>query len=149
MRARKYLLALLILLIFGSNAFAQEKKWSDAGEVSYIDTGGNSKLTTLSVKNLVKHRFSEQFEGSWKFDILYGKSNDVTNSESYLSVEFLNDFSNANKYNIGSVTAIISSLNDHLSLKSSYEVKYNNKPVPSTLDKTDTMVALTLLINYN
>ena len=242
MTARKHLLALLILLVLGSDVFAQEKKWSNAGELSFIDTGGNSNVTTLSVKNLVKHRFSEKVEGSWKIGVLYGKSDNVTNSESYLtelradylftnqlyaaliagwlkntfagidaryyvgpsvgykflmgpkhflkseaslnytkeeytdntsgeylsgkvfalyeysfsdknkfsqSVEYIYDFSNADNYNINSITAIISALSDNLSLKSSYEVKYDNEPVPSTLDKTDTILALTLLINYN
>jgi putative salt-induced outer membrane protein len=241
MKVRKHLLVLLIFLVLGSDAFALEKKWSDAGEISFVDTGGNSNLTTLSAKNLVKYRFSEKVEGSWKIGALYGTSDNVTNSENYMtelradylftnqlyaaliagwlkntfagidaryyvgpsvgykfltgprhslkseaslnytreeytdnthgeylsgkvfalyeysfsdknkfsqSVEYIYDFSNAANYNMNSVTAIISALSDNLSLKSSYEVKYDNEPVPSTLDKTDTILGLTLLINY-
>jgi hypothetical protein len=34
------------------------------------------------------------------------------------------------------------------SLKASYEIKYHNQPVPSTLKETDTMLSLTLVANF-
>lgn len=62
-------------------------------------------------------------------------------------VTFMIDFENSDKYYVHSVTAIISALNNYLSLKGSYEVKFNNRPIPDTLEKTDTVLALALVVN--
>jgi putative salt-induced outer membrane protein len=64
------------------------------------------------------------------------------------SVEFLYDFDDSENYKVNSVTALISALNSYLSLKASYEVKYNNQPVPETLDKTDTILGITLVVSF-
>ena len=45
-------------------------------------------------------------------------------------------------------TAVISGLVDYLSLKASYTIKYDNQPVPSTLEETDTVLAITLVVNF-
>ena len=241
---RYYLLIISIcfLIISPAPGHAEESKWNEEGELSYIDTGGNSDILTLSIKNLLKYKFSEKTSGSWKAGFLYGKSGGVKNAENYRtelradhllserlyssviagwlkdtfsgidpryylgpaigykflmgpehflngeagldyvkekytdktdssymrgrtfaeynyafskkskfiqSIEFLYDFSESKNYNINSVTAIISSLSDYLSLKMSHELKYDHEPVPSTLDKTDTLLAVSLLVNIN
>jgi putative salt-induced outer membrane protein YdiY len=64
------------------------------------------------------------------------------------SVEFLYDFDDSESYKVNSVTALISALNSYLSLKASYDVNYNNKPVPETLDKTDTILGITLVVSF-
>jgi putative salt-induced outer membrane protein len=48
-----------------------------------------------------------------------------------------------------SETALISALSDYLSLKTSYVVKYNNQPVPATLEETDTILSVTLVVNFS
>jgi putative salt-induced outer membrane protein len=64
------------------------------------------------------------------------------------SVEYLHDFDDSNNYNVNSETALISALSDYLSLKTSYVVKYDNQPVPSTLKETDTILSVTLVVNF-
>ena len=64
------------------------------------------------------------------------------------SVEYLHDFDDSNNYNVNSETALISALSDYLALKTSYIVKYDNQPVPSTLKETDTILSVTLVVNF-
>jgi len=64
------------------------------------------------------------------------------------SVEFLYDFDDSENYKVFTETAVKSALNDVLSLKASYTVKYNNRPIPETLDDTDTILAITLVVNF-
>jgi putative salt-induced outer membrane protein len=68
-------------------------------------------------------------------------------SKFFQSIEFLYDFEDSENYNVNSETAVISALNDRLSLKASYVVKYCNQPVPETLEETDTILAITLVVN--
>ncbi|MBN1841534.1 MAG: DUF481 domain-containing protein [Deltaproteobacteria bacterium] len=64
------------------------------------------------------------------------------------SLEFLYDFDDSDNYNVNSETALISALSDYLSLKASYVIKYDHQPVPSTLEDTDTILAVTLVVNF-
>ena len=63
-------------------------------------------------------------------------------------LEFLYDFSDSDNYGINSITALTTALNSFLSLKASYAVRYDNEPVPDTLRKTDTILAIALVVNY-
>jgi putative salt-induced outer membrane protein YdiY len=51
-------------------------------------------------------------------------------------------------YKVNSETALISALSGYLSLKASYVIKYNNKPVPETLEETDTILSVALVVNF-
>ncbi len=53
----KNLIAAVILAGLASPLMAQEapKKWKDAAELSYVQTSGNSKTSTLSAKNLFNY----------------------------------------------------------------------------------------------
>ncbi len=64
------------------------------------------------------------------------------------SVEVLYDFEQGTDYNIIGETALINYLNDALSFKAGYVVKYDNKPVPDTLKKTDTRLSLAIVVGY-
>jgi putative salt-induced outer membrane protein len=64
------------------------------------------------------------------------------------SIEFLYNFDDSADYKVNSETALISALNDYLSLKASYEIKYANKPTPQTLEDTDTVLSVALLANF-
>jgi len=79
----RYLTTLIVLLMMVSVSHAQEKRVSDEAELSFVDTGGNTDVTTLSAKNLLKYKFSEKIEGGWKVGALYGKSDGEKNAESY------------------------------------------------------------------
>ncbi len=63
----------------------QEKNWEDSAELSYVQTGGNTDILTFSGNNLVKYKFSENWKGSWKVGLLYGKTDGVKNAERYNS----------------------------------------------------------------
>jgi putative salt-induced outer membrane protein len=63
-------------------------------------------------------------------------------------LEFLYDFSDSENYGINSITALTTALNSFLSLKASYTIRYDNEPVPDNLRKTDTILAIALVVNY-
>jgi len=235
--------SLLILPLFLGAAIADaaEKKWTDEGELSSVNTGGNTNVSTFSAKNLLKYKFSEQLEGSWKASALNSKSEGTKTAESYASelrgdylftehfyaglaagwlkdkfagidsryyagpvggykvlvgpkhflkteagldyvdeeytnntssdylrgrafgvyefhftelnkfmqsAEYLYDFDESDNYNINTVSALVTVLSQNFSLKTSYEIKYDNAPVPTTLKKTDTLLAVSLLVNF-
>lgn len=241
MRGAKFLTVLLIVFVLASGSRAEEKKWSDEAELSFVDTGGNTDVTTLSAKNLLKYRFTNKLQGAWKLGAVYGKSDGEKNAENYFtelrldyqlterlysyaaggwmqdefagidsryylgpgvgykflsgpkhflageaglnyvneeyiddtdkdylegrafakyeyalaeknrfsqSVELLYDFEDSENYIVNSETAVISALSDYLSLKASYVIKYDNEPVPETLKETDTILAVTLVVNF-
>lgn len=80
----------------------------------------------------------------------FGKYEYAFNEKSRFSqsAEFLYDFEDSENYNVNSETALIFSLTNYLSVKASYAVKYDNKPVPQTLKKTDTVLSLALVANF-
>lgn len=236
-------LIILSLIMVSTAGFAEEKKWKDEGELSYVETGGNTEVSTLSVKNKLTYNFSESTSGSWKLGILNGETSGVKTAESYStelrvdhllserlyaaliggwlknkfagidaryyvgpaigykvlvgpkhflkteagvdyvseeyrtipktdadyargrvlgeygyefsktskftqSLEYLHDFDNSDNYNMNSVTAVITSLNANFSLKTSYEVRFDNQPVPATLDDTDTILSVSILATF-
>jgi len=64
------------------------------------------------------------------------------------SLEYLYNFDDSDDYKVNAETALISSLSDYLSLKASYEIKHDNKPAPQTLEETDTVLSLALIVNF-
>jgi putative salt-induced outer membrane protein len=228
-------------------AFAEEpagkpaKALSDQAEVSYVQTSGNTKTTTLAAKNLLKYKFTAATTGSWSLGALLGKDQGRTTAESYAtelrldqmltdrtylygllgwnknrfagldqryyggvgagykllvgpshfllaeaglnetkeeytdntsktfltgrgfakyeyaftpksrfsqSVEYLHNFKDSQRYKVISETALTSALSDILSLKVGYTLRYDNEPIPSTLKKTDALLAAALVANF-
>ena len=241
MRAMKSLTALFVALATATGVCAQEKRWGDQAELSFVDTGGNTEVTSLSAKNVLQYKFSETSQAAWKLGALYGKTDGEKTAESYFSdlrleylftnrlysfaaagwsqdefagidsryyvgpgvgykflagpkhiflgevgvnyvkeeytddtdegyfegrayasyeyafteknkfsqsVEYLYDFEDGDNYKVNSETALISALSDYLSLKTTYVIKYGNQPVPSTLEETDTILSVTLVVNF-
>ena len=60
------------------------------------------------------------------------------------TLEYLHDFDEPESFNANSETALIFSLTDIFSFKTSYKVEYDNQPSPVTLDKTDTTLSASL-----
>jgi putative salt-induced outer membrane protein len=240
-KGARFITVLLVIFAFGTGSQATEKRWSDEAELSFVDTGGNTDVVSLSAKNLLKYTFTDKLEGAWKLGALYGETDGEKNAESYFtelrldylfterfysyasggwvqdkfagidaryylgpgvgykflagpkhfflgeaglnyvteeytddtdqdylqgrafakyeyafteknrfsqSLEYLYDFDDSENYNVNSETALISALSDYLSLKASYVVKYDNKPVPETLKDTDTILGVTLVVNF-
>ncbi|HSH13523.1 MAG TPA: DUF481 domain-containing protein [Desulfurivibrionaceae bacterium] len=219
---------------------APARNWSDEAEFSYVKSGGNSRLETLSFKNLFTLKHHEKWQSSLKLASLNGKSDGSRNSESYKSelrtdyalserlytlaiagwlkdnysgidsrynlgpglgykwlagpghllnseagleyvmekntdatendflrgrlfalyeyrfsqknkfsqaLEYLYDFDDSRNYNLNTLTAVTSALNSHWSLKAGYEIKYDNRPVPATLEKKETVLTMALVLN--
>lgn len=85
---RAVALALCLAFYTGSAAAADEdgdKPWSDEAEFSYVTTGGNAKVQTLSAKNLYKLGFAERYTFLWKLEALKGKTDDVLTAERYFT----------------------------------------------------------------
>ena len=242
MKRLRWLIIIFLVCLVSTGAYAEEKKkWADQAELTLVDTGGNTDVTSLAAKNLLKYTFSKNLLGSWKLAALYGKTDGVKNAENYAtefrmnytytdkiylagiggwskdkfagidsryyigpaigykylsgpkhfltgeaginyvmeeyiddtdssylqgrlfgvyeyafakknrfsqSLEYLHDFSNSDNYNINSETASISAISDSFSLKASHLIKYDNKPVPSTLDDTDSILSVALVANF-
>lgn len=81
-------LLLVGLPVFGADA--AEKRWSDEGEISFVNTAGNSKITSLAGKNEMKYRFTDSLRGTWKAAALYGENDGVKTAESYATELKLN-----------------------------------------------------------
>ncbi len=234
-------IGILVFIAFSSSVRAEEKKWSDEAELSFVDAGGNTETTTLSAKNHLKYLFTEQLEGEWKLSALYGQTGGEKNAENYSTnlrmnylftkrfyaagnvgwekdefagidnryylgpsvgykfltgpkhlllgetgldyvkeeytdntdnnfirgriygqyvyafsektklkktLEFLYDFNDSQNFNINSETSLTTLLSDQFSLKTSYEVKYDNDPTPETLHETDTILSVALVVNF-
>ena len=240
---KKYLLVLMIFvwMIVPTMVAAEDSKWQDEAELSYVSTGGNTEVTSLSAKNKLTYRFTDKLKGSWDLSALYGETEDVKTAERYATefrldydltdrlyiagiggwlqdefagidqrlylgpalgykiltgpkhllsaeagidyvteeytndedadymrgrafgsyeflltekskfnqtLELLYDFDDSDNYNANSVTALITSLSDTFSIKTSYEIHYDNEPVPDSLEETDTILSVALIVNF-
>lgn len=93
MRRTRLLLAVLILLaVAPAAAWGEYKGLRDEAELSFIDTAGNTDVTTLSAKNTLTVPLSERLAGTWRLGALYGRSQGVRNAESYFT-ELRGDYS--------------------------------------------------------
>jgi putative salt-induced outer membrane protein len=72
-----------------SISFAEENKekkaLSDEAEVSYVKTDGNTQVTSLAAKNLMKYQFNEKLLGSWKIGVLSAETAGVKTAENYFT----------------------------------------------------------------
>jgi putative salt-induced outer membrane protein len=72
------------LAVASASSFAaEEKALSDEGEVSYVQTDGNTTVTTLSAKNQMKYKFNDRLLGSWKIGAVNAETSHVKTAESY------------------------------------------------------------------
>jgi len=80
----KLLVLLIIISLFASaSLFSQDKNWSNSTELSFVNTSGNTEVTTLSAKDKLTYKFSPKIETMLNLAALYGKSDGVKNSENY------------------------------------------------------------------
>ncbi|NNF83747.1 MAG: DUF481 domain-containing protein [Deltaproteobacteria bacterium] len=77
----------VIIVILGTFpvAHAEEMKWQDEAELLYVDTSGNTDVTTFSAKNTLTVPFSGKTKGTWRLGALYGESDGTKNAESYFT----------------------------------------------------------------
>ncbi|MDW7644428.1 MAG: DUF481 domain-containing protein [Desulfuromonadales bacterium] len=85
MRFFKLLSVLAMLLLPVAGALAEDQKWSDEAELSYVDTSGNTEVTTLSAKNKLQATLTERILATWKLQALYGETDGEKTAESYMT----------------------------------------------------------------
>lgn len=85
MRTRYFVAAAFFhaALLTAASAAAGEAHWGDQAEVSFVDTSGNSEVTTLSARNALSLEFSKKTKAVWKLAALYGESAGVRSAESF------------------------------------------------------------------
>lgn len=84
MRGIRWIPAALCLLAMAGTGYTEEAKhWHNDAELSFVDTGGNTEVTTLSAKNTLTVPIREKTNGTWKLGALYGKSDGTKNAERY------------------------------------------------------------------
>jgi len=102
--------------------------------------------------NYVYEQYSDSNEGSEQYleGRLYGKYEWAFTEKTKFTqgLEYLQSFKSGSSWMLNSETAIISNITDIWALKVSYSVFYNNDPRPSDLDKTDTILATSIVISY-
>lgn len=64
------------------------------------------------------------------------------------SIEFFYNFEESKAFNINSEISLVNTLDEYFGVKTSLEVEYNNKPIPSTLKKTDTVLSFAIVFTY-
>jgi putative salt-induced outer membrane protein len=246
MKRGAFALAAWILLVAASGAVAEESAkndnaWSDQAELSFANTTGNTRTTSLAGKNLLTYKFTPKLAGSWKLGGLYSEDKGQTTAENYAtelrfdylyteriyqyaiagwnkdrfagidqryyggigagdkfllgprhflvgeaglnytkedytdgtdsgfltgrafakyeyaiskknrfvqSLEYLYDFSDSAHYRLNSETALVAALNETFSLKAGYIVRYDHKPVPAGLKRTDTVMSMALVADF-
>ncbi|HHI87744.1 MAG TPA: DUF481 domain-containing protein [Candidatus Cloacimonetes bacterium] len=68
-----------------SALIAEDKNWSNSTELSFVNTTGNTEVSTLSAKDKLTYKFSPKIETTLNLAALYGKSDGVKNSENYMA----------------------------------------------------------------
>ncbi len=76
-------LGAVFICICSVDGYAVEKKWKNEAELSYVQTGGNTEVTTLSFKNRLDYQFTERLKSTWKLGALYGESDGEQTAERY------------------------------------------------------------------
>jgi putative salt-induced outer membrane protein len=193
----KSVMVLLVVVSMVTAVFAEEKKWVEQAELSFVDTGGNTDVVSLSAKNLLKYTFSEKLKGAWKLSALYGESDGVKNAERYsteLRLDYLltdqlfsaliagwleDEFAGIeSRYYLGPAVGyeffngprhfLVSEVGLNYvkekytdgteqdypegrafgQYQYAFTIRHDNKPVPSTLEETDTILSVTLVVNF-
>src|SRR5512143_3288809 len=73
------------LAMVAPGSSAEEKALSDEGELSYVQTDGNTKVTTLAAKNLAKYKFSKTLTGNWKIGAMSAETDNEKTAENYFT----------------------------------------------------------------
>jgi len=87
----------MVLVAGNVGAEDEPQRWHDEGEISYVDTSGNSEVTTLALKNKLTYQFSEKISGRWRVQALNGESNGERDAESYFT-ELRGDYAPTERY---------------------------------------------------
>jgi len=96
-----FLSAIIVILGTLSAVQAEDMKWQDEAELLYVDTSGNTDVTTFSAKNTLTVPFSGKTKGTWRLGTLYGESDGTKNAESYFTELRVDHFYTERLYSFG------------------------------------------------
>ncbi|MDX2447404.1 MAG: DUF481 domain-containing protein [Desulfobacterales bacterium] len=74
---KNLLYVIIIAFIFSSTGFAlaeDGKTWKDEAELSYIQTGGNTEITSLAGKNLLTYQATDKIKLDWSVLALFAET---------------------------------------------------------------------------
>jgi putative salt-induced outer membrane protein len=77
------IICVVTFLVIPPLVFSEDKKWHDEAELAFVDTGGNTETTSLSLKNTLSYKFNKRIDGSWEATILYGETDGDKTAEQY------------------------------------------------------------------
>jgi len=69
----------------GADEKAPERPWNDTLELSVVNTGGNTRVTTLAIKNDFRYRVNDRLSATWRLAVVYGESDGTSNAENYMT----------------------------------------------------------------
>ncbi|MCJ8501536.1 DUF481 domain-containing protein [Desulfatitalea alkaliphila] len=61
----------------------EQPRWQDTAELSFVQTGGNTDVTTIAAKNLLQYRLSDNWAMQWKAAALHAESDGEKTAERY------------------------------------------------------------------
>jgi putative salt-induced outer membrane protein len=100
--------------------------------------------------NMVTENYPDGTDGQFMEGRLFGSYDYVFNPKTKFSqiAEYLYNFDDGNKYRVNATTSLTTMLTDLFSLKVSYAMAFQNEPTPETLDQTDTIFSVALVVNF-
>jgi len=115
-----------------------------------IWTGDKQYLSTEVGLDYAQETYTDGSDNSFLEGRVFGKYEYVFNPKTKFSqtAEYLHNFDDAEKFRINTVTGLITQLTDMFSLKVTYEMNYQNEPSSATLEKTDTIFSVALVVNF-
>lgn len=131
-----------------------------AGYLQRYNTDVGVKYSVIKVSDLVwnveaGYRFKKEHrltppDLEHHLGRLYSDVNKVWSStlSTLLWIEYLPNFTNSSGYQINSEVSLTAMMNQVLSLKSAYLLKFNNVPSVATADKTDTLLTTSLVAKF-
>ncbi|MBT8338416.1 MAG: DUF481 domain-containing protein [Desulfatitalea sp.] len=236
------LLALSTAVVFpapGESLADEPRRWRDEAALSFVQTSGNTEVTTFAAKNDLTYKVSDQWTGKWFVSLLHGETDGVKSAERYATdvkidyafsdrlyiyglaawlqdkfagfdhrtyvgpgagyhfldgprhflngelganyadeaytdgsnqdfvegrafgryacafnesvelsqqVEYLHGFNDTEQFKLNATTALTSKLSDRFSVKATYEIRYDNRPTPDTLEQTDALLSIALVV---
>ncbi len=112
--------------------------------------GDRQFLSAEAGLNYATESYTDDTDSDFLEGRVLGKYEFVFNSKTKFTqtAEYLHNFDNSEKYRINTLTGLVTQLTDMFSLKISYEIKFQNEPSPETLDQTDTLFSVALVVNF-
>ena len=113
-----------------------------AGEKHFLSAEAGLNMVTEEYPNGDDSQF---LEGR-----LFGSYDYAFNEKTKFSqiAEYLYNFDSSSKYRVNATTSLTTMLTDLFSLKVSYAVNFQNEPTPETLENTDTILSVALVVNF-